>query len=35
LAILAEKEGFVISRQNLWDKFPLSDNMYALLKKAA
>jgi len=34
LAILAEKAGFVVSRQNLRDKFPLSDNMYAVLKKA-
>ena len=31
---LTEEAGFKIARQNLRDKFPLSDNMYAVLKKA-
>ena len=35
LATLAREEEFSVSRQNLRDKFPLSDNMYAVLKKAA
>lgn len=35
LATLAREEQFTVSRQKLRDKFPLSDNMYAVLKKAA
>lgn len=35
LALLAEKESFQVTRQTLRDKFPLNDNMYAVLKKAA
>jgi SAM-dependent methyltransferase len=35
LALLAEKENFLVARQTLRDKFPLNDNMYAVLKKAA
>lgn len=30
---LAQEAGYTISRQNLLDKFPLSDNMYAILTK--
>jgi len=32
---LAEEAGYTVARQNLQDKFPLSDNMYAVLKKCA
>ncbi|MEC8554455.1 MAG: class I SAM-dependent methyltransferase [Planctomycetota bacterium] len=32
---LAAEAGFTVSRQNLFDKFPLSDNMYAVLTKSA
>ncbi len=32
---LAEEAGYTVARQNLKDKFPLSDNMYAVLKKCA
>ncbi len=35
LATLANEEEFTVSRQSLRDRFPLSDNMYAVLKKAA
>jgi SAM-dependent methyltransferase len=35
LAALAKEESYTVSRQGLRDKFPLSDNMYAVLKKAA
>ncbi len=30
---LAKEAGYTVSRQNLLDKFPLSDNMYAILTK--
>jgi len=30
---LAQEAGFTVSRQNYLDKFPLSDNMYAVLTK--
>ena len=33
LAVLAHEANFTVVRQNLRDKFPLSDNMYAVLKK--
>ena len=32
---MAEDEGFEIARQNILDRFPLSDNMYAVLRKPA
>jgi 2-polyprenyl-3-methyl-5-hydroxy-6-metoxy-1,4-benzoquinol methylase len=32
---LAQEAGFTVSRQNYLDKFPLSDNMYAILTKCA
>lgn len=32
---LAQEAGFTVSRQNVLDRFPLSDNMYAVLKKSA
>lgn len=32
---IAEDEGFEIARQNVFDHFPLSDNMYAVLRKPA
>lgn len=32
---LAQEAGFVVSRQTFLDKFPLSDNMYAVLRKNA
>ncbi len=32
---LAQEAGFTVSRQNYLDKFPLSDNMYAVLTKCA
>jgi 2-polyprenyl-3-methyl-5-hydroxy-6-metoxy-1,4-benzoquinol methylase len=32
---LAHEAGFTVSRQNFLDKFPLSDNMYAILTKRA
>ena len=32
---LAEEAGFMVFRQNFLDKFPLSDNMYAILTKGA
>jgi len=35
LTTLAEAEKFTISRQGLRERFPLNDNMYAVLKKAA
>lgn len=35
LATLAKRENFAVSRQGLSDCFPLNDNMYAVLKKAA
>ena len=35
LSLLAEKENFRVARQSLRDKFPLNDNMYAVLKRAA
>ena len=35
LATLAKEEKFIVSRQGLRERFPLSDNMYAVLKKAA
>ncbi|GAB5403031.1 MAG: hypothetical protein Aurels2KO_12620 [Aureliella sp.] len=35
LQMLASKAELPIARQKLTDKFPLSDNMYAVLKKAA
>jgi SAM-dependent methyltransferase len=35
LAALAKEQSYTVSRQGLRDKFPLSDNMYAVLKKAA
>jgi len=31
---LAQEAGYNVSRQNLLDKFPLSDNMYAILTKS-
>lgn len=31
---LAQEAGFAVSRQNALDKFPLSDNMYAILSKS-
>jgi SAM-dependent methyltransferase len=31
---LAREAGFTVSRQHIWDRFPLSDNMYAVLTKA-
>ncbi len=31
---LAEEAGYTVSRQNMLDKFPLSDNMYAILTKS-
>ena len=33
LAMLAEQTNFELARQNLSDRLPLSDNMYAVLKK--
>ncbi len=33
LRTLAHEAGFTVTRQSVWDKFPLSDNMYAILKK--
>lgn len=35
LQMLAQEAGFTISRQSMRDKFPLSDNMYAVLVKTA
>ena len=35
LELLASETDFRVERQNLSDKFPLSDNMYAVLKKCA
>ncbi len=35
LGTLAAQAGFVVSRQTLADRFPTSDNMYAVLRKAA
>jgi len=32
---LAQEAGYTVSRQNFLDKFPLSDNMYAILTKHA
>ena len=32
LKLLAEQAGYTIARQSLWDKPPLSDNMYAILQ---
>lgn len=32
---LAREAGFQVSRQNVLDRFPLSDNMYATLKKSS
>ncbi len=32
---IAKETGFVVSRQNILDKFPTSDSMYAVLKKNA
>ena len=35
LSRLMQEAGFEVSRMNLLDKFPLSDSMYAVVKKAA
>jgi SAM-dependent methyltransferase len=35
LAILATEAGFVVARQNFLDRLPLSDSMYAVLRKKA
>ena len=35
LTLLASEGGFAVARQNVLDKFPLSDNMYAVLQKCA